>query len=327
MQAIRVKRNLAQNMNRRFYRVVIIYVALVLQSPGTPAATEDVNSPVVITLGTQTVSRAEFDQLFNVAVRLLVAQQGLAFGDQKPDQLAMLRQQYLNQRANEMALVEEAKRRNIAVSDEDVREQFDDFVARFSADTSTRAVVDPTLLMQLLREKQQVALLSAQLLTEIEVRPGEVVVMHHDVEEQLATPEQTCLRHIVVADSEAAGKLRLELERGADFAELARNNSIDTGTAANGGELGCVAKEHIVPQSDFERAAFNSKVGDLAGPVSSDAGYHLLVVYERKSAHRPTLNEVYKDLEKEIRHERLPEKLIQIRDASGVVTWPDRLVQ
>lgn len=324
MQAKRID---AEDMNRLYYRVVIIYAVLVLLPPGTRAVAEDTSSPVVIELGTQSVSRAEFDQLFNVAVRLLVAQQGLAFGDQKPEQLALLRQQYLNQRANEMALIEEAKRRNIVVRDEDVREQFDDFVARFSADSSTRAVVDPTVLMQLMREKQQVALLSAQLLAEIEVRPGEVVVMHHDVEEQLATPEQACLRHIVVGDSEVAGKLRLELERGADFAELAQNNSIDAGTAANGGELGCVAKEHIVPQSDFERAVFNSKVGDLAGPVSSDAGYHLLVVYDRKSARRPTLNEVYNDLENEIRHERLPEKLVQIRDASGVVIWPDRLVQ
>jgi peptidyl-prolyl cis-trans isomerase C len=301
--------------------------ALVLLTPGQSATAEDTTSPVVIELGNQSVSLSEFDQLFNVAIRLLATQQGLAFGDQKPEQLAMLRQQYLNQRANEMALIEEANRRNIDVSDEDVHDQFSEFVSRFSADASTRAVVDQTLLRQLLREKQQVTLLSAQLLKEIEVRPGEVVVMHHDVEEQLATPEQACLRHIVVTDSETAVKLRRDLEQDADFAELARNNSIDEASAANGGDLGCVAKEHIVPQSDFERAVFNTKVGILAGPVSSDAGYHLLVVYDRKSARTPTLNEVYNDLEKEIRHERLPEKLVQIRDASGVVTWPDRLVQ
>ena len=314
-------------MNRPYVRLFAVMAALVLLTPGQSATAEDTTSPVVIALGNQSVSLSEFDQLFNVAIRLLATQQGLAFGDQKPEQLAMLRQQYLNQRANEMALIEEANRRNIDISDEDVHDQFNEFVSRFSADTSTRAVVDQTLLRQLLREKQQVALLSAQLLKEIEVRPGEVVVMHHDVEEQLATPEQACLRHIVVTDSETAGKLRRDLEQGADFADMARSNSIDENSAANDGDLGCVAKEHIVPQSDFERAVFNSKVGVLVGPVSSDAGYHLLVVYDRKSARTPTLNEVYNDLEKEIRHERLPEKLIQIRDASGVVTWPDRLVQ
>jgi parvulin-like peptidyl-prolyl isomerase len=276
-------------------------------------------------LGKQAVSRDQFDRLFDVAVRMLAAGQGLAFGDQKPEQLALLRQQYLNQRANEMALIEEARRREIRVSDEDVREQFDDFMARFNADTSTSTSVDSAVLMQLLREKQQVSLLSAQLLAEMEVRPGEVVVIHHDVEAQLTIPEQACLRHIVVADSGTADTLRIKLGQGADFAELARSNSIDSGSAANGGELGCVAREHIVPQSDFERAAFNAKVGDLVGPVSSDAGFHLLVVYERKRARTPTLNEVYSDLEKEIRHERLPEKLVQIRDASGVLTFPDRL--
>lgn len=301
-------------------------VVLLWLSIANGVLAQNTADPIVIELGGQTtVTRSELDSLFNVAIRMLAAQQGLAFAEQKPEQLLVLRGQYLGQRANEMALLQEANRRKISASDADVQQLFDDYLAKIRADVSTDAPVDETILRRLLRDKQQVTLLSEQLLKAIEVRPGDVVVMHHDLEDKLTTPEQSCLRHIVVADPETAKQLMAELKNGADFAEVANKNSTDTSSAKNGGDLGCIARENIVPTSDFERAVFNTGVGELAGPVSSDHGYHLLIVYERKNASTPGLNEVYKDLEKEIRHERLPNKLIEIRDASGVVTYPDRL--
>ena len=149
--------------------------------------------------------------------------------------------------------------------------------------------------------------------------------MHHDLQDQLATPEQICLRHIVVVEESTARQLLTELQQGADFAALARQHSTEQRSAGNGGDVGCFAREHLIPNSEFERAAYNAKVDALTGPVSSEAGYHLVIVYERKPPQVPTLNEVYNDLEKEIRHEKLPGKLTAIRDASGVVTYPDRL--
>lgn len=309
-------------MGGRTNRAVGLFLGLMLAvfagSVFAPAA-----EPVVIELGGETVTRGEFNRLFDVALRLLAAQQGIALGDQKPEQLAALRRQFLNQRANEMSLVRAADRRNIHVSDDDVREQFEDSLASMNADTGTR--VDETILRQLLKDKRQVALLTEQLLAEIEVRPGEVLVMHHDLQDQLATPEQICLRHIVVAEESTARELLTELRQGADFAALARQYSTERRSAGNGGDVGCFAREYLIPNSEFERAAYNAKVDALTGPVSSEAGYHLVIVYERKPPQVPTLNEVYNDLEKEIRHEKLPGKLAAIRDASGVVTYPDQL--
>lgn len=307
------------------YRVRAAFAGLLWLWLISTVSAQNAADPVVIELDGQTVTRIEFDSLFNVAIRMLAAQQGARFSDQKPEQLAALRQQFLNQRANEMSLIREASRRNIQVSDEDIEPQFIDVLNKINADTGAGDEVDEILLRRLLKDKQQATLLSEQLLDEIEVRPGEVVVLHHDVQDSLATPEQICLRHIVVADLGNANRLLAELKAGADFAELARLHSTESMSAKNGGDVGCFAREHMIPRSEFERAAFNSKVGQLAGPVSSDFGYHLLIVYERQPPRVPTLNEVYKDLEKEIRHERLPNKLIEIRDESGVVTYPDRL--
>ena len=299
------------------------FLGLVLLSVGSLVTAQNVADPVVIELGKQAVTRSEFDSLFDVAVRMLAAQQGIAFSKTGSEQLASLRKQFLGQRANEMALIQEAERRNITVSDEDVKQQFEDMLGKIRSDAASS--VDEKILKRLVREKLQVSLLSEQLLKEIEVRPGEVVVMHHDVQESLATPEQNCMRHIVVADLDKAKALLAELKGGADFAEMARQHSTDATSAKNGGDVGCFEREHLVPLSEFERAVYNSNVNELAGPVSDGAAFHLLIIYKRKIASAPDLNEVYDQLENEIRHERLPDKLIQIRDASGVVTYPERL--
>lgn len=278
--------------------------------------------PIVIELGNTKVTRDEFNRQFDVAIRLLAFEQGISLGDQSPEKLAALRKQFLNQRANELTLVAEAERRNLKVSDEAVAEKLKQVLAGM---TAAGGQVDEAVLRALLKDKQRVALLTEQLLSEIEVRPGEVMVMHHDLQDDLATPEQICMRHIQVDDEATARRLLSELKAGADFAETARQNSTDEATAKNGGDTGCFAREHMVPTSDFERAAFNAKTGVLTGPVSSDHGYHLLVVYDRKKAEVPTLNQVYKELEKEIRDGKLPEKLAALRDASGVKTFPDQL--
>lgn len=307
-------------MNTAVIRLLVLLLTLV-PSPGTASA-QPAADPIVIELGKTHISRSEFNRLFDVALRLLAFEQGITLGNQNPEKIAALRKQFLNQRANEMTLVAEAERRNIRVGDEEVAAKFKEAL---SALTSDGGKVDEEVLRALLKDKQRVALLTGQLLAEIEVRPGDVMVMYHDLQDQLATPEQICMRHIQVADEATANRLLTQLKDGADFAETARQNSTDSATAKNGGDTGCFAREHMIPSSDFERAAFNAKTGDLTGPVSSEHGYHLLIVYERKKAEVPTLNQVYKDLEKEIRDGKLPEKLTAIRDAGGVITFPDRL--
>ena len=151
------------------------------------------------------------------------------------------------------------------------------------------------------------------------------MTMHHDLADQLVTPEQICMRQIAVADEQTARQLLDKLNGGADFETLAKENSTDKKTAAKGGDMGCFEKEGMIARTDFENLAFTAKQGEVAGPVKSEFGYHLLLVYNRIAAHTPTLNEAYAELELEIRHEKLPDVLAELIDASGVQTFPDRL--
>ena len=74
-------------------------------------------------------------------------------------------------------------------------------------------------------------------------------------------------------------RLRAEIAGGAKFEDVAKRESNDTVSAANGGDLGKGAKGRFVP--DFEKAAYALKAGEVSAPVLTPFGYHLIKVDSR----------------------------------------------
>jgi peptidyl-prolyl cis-trans isomerase SurA len=103
------------------------------------------------------------------------------------------------------------------------------------------------------------------------------------------TITQVHARHIllrtnaVVTPQEAwqrLDKLRLRIQNGDDFGELARSNSEDPGSASNGGDLGWVNPGQTVPE--FEKAMNALKPDEISAPVQTPFGLHLIQVLERR---------------------------------------------
>jgi peptidyl-prolyl cis-trans isomerase D len=91
-------------------------------------------------------------------------------------------------------------------------------------------------------------------------------------------------RTVTAADSAAvrahAIALRNEILGGAKFEDVAKRESADSASGANGGDLGRGAKGRFVPQ--FEQAAYALKVGEISQPVLTQFGYHLIRLDDRK---------------------------------------------
>lgn len=82
------------------------------------------------------------------------------------------------------------------------------------------------------------------------------------------------LEHILVSDETSATKLYDQIKGGADFAKLAAEQSIDTGSGSAGGSLGWSTTDTYV--TEFKAAADALKVGELSEPVQSQFGWHII---------------------------------------------------
>ena len=100
---------------------------------------------------------------------------------------------------------------------------------------------------------------------------------------------QTRARHILVRPDELSTpedalrrlrQLRVRIEGGDDFAELARAHSVDTMSAAEGGDLGWVNPGDLVPE--FENVMNSLEPGATSQPFSSQFGFHIVQVLERR---------------------------------------------
>ena len=101
--------------------------------------------------------------------------------------------------------------------------------------------------------------------------------------ERVTDTDQVRVSHILVsvaspddeplARSKAQGLLQ-QLRSGADFAQLARQNSDDPVSAASGGDLGFFGRNKMMPE--FEKAAFALKPGELSDLVVTPFGYHII---------------------------------------------------
>lgn len=122
--------------------------------------------------------------------------------------------------------------------------------------------------------------------------------------------------HILVDSEEKANELKAQIDGGADFAELARANSTDVGSGANGGDLGWFGAGMMV--KPFEDAVMGATIGQVTAPVQSDFGYHLILVKETRVAAAPTLDETRAELAAEIERTTVEAHLKTLTDAAEI---------
>ena len=122
--------------------------------------------------------------------------------------------------------------------------------------------------------------------------------------------------HILVATQEEADAIKAELAGGADFAEIAKAKSTDTGSGANGGDLGWFGLGMMV--KPFEDAVVAAKVGEVAGPIQTDFGFHLVLVKETRVAEKPTLDQMRDELAAEVETAAINAKIEELTKAATV---------
>jgi peptidyl-prolyl cis-trans isomerase D len=158
---------------------------------------------------------------------------------------------------------------------------------------------------------QYIELTRARAESQVEVTEQALKEYYDTVKDRFTTQEQRHGRHILITvgdgvDDAAAKKKAEELtakaKAGADFAQLAKDNSKDAGSAQQGGDLGMATRDVFV--GPFGDALFSMAAGEIRGPVKSEFGYHVIKLEQIEPGHVKTFEEARADLEADFRKER-----------------------
>lgn len=114
-------------------------------------------------------------------------------------------------------------------------------------------------------------------------------------------------RHILVADEKTAKEVKQKLDEGGKFEDLAKEYSSDTGSAAQGGDLGWFGPGKMV--APFEEAAYALEVNEISAPVKSEHGFHIIQLTDKKE--KGTFEEMKEELEHELKVSKLDGESVQ----------------
>lgn len=161
--------------------------------------------------------------------------------------------------------------------------------------------------------------------TQIKVDEAAVRRLYDSNVSRYSEPEQRRARHILIsarADQPAAERTQArqkaeqvlsEVKKApARFADLARKYSQDTGSAANGGDLGFFTRDHMVKA--FADTAFALKKGEISGVVESEFGYHIILLDEIRAAQAQPFERLKAQLTEEWRTQEAQKRFAEQAD-------------
>jgi len=203
---------------------------------------------------------------------------------------------------------EEAERRGIAITSEEVdaefERQYEFFLAseRITEEQLATYLLSQGMTMAGFQENSRKSV-EAQMLVEavqravsgtIDLSNDDIATYFEENRTDYNREERVKASHILVETADQAQSLLLDLSAGADFAEMAREHSIDTGSGALGGDLDWFVRGQMVPP--FEEAAFSLEIGQLSEAVETEFGFHIILLTGREEEVHPELDEVFEQV-------------------------------
>ncbi len=241
----------------------------------------------------------------------ILSQQGLTVADFENEQRnAMLASRLTNLEAQSLVVSDqdaraEYQRKNLKVGLEYINFDPKAFTAKVNKDPGAiKAYFDANRSLFRIPEKRDIELIvgnTAEFAQDAKISDADLQRQYQDNIDSYRTPERVKVRHILIKTQGKpktdVPKLRAkaddilnQIHHGADFADLAKKNSEDPGSAEKGGELGWIVKGQTVP--NFEKTAFSLKPGELSGVIETEYGYHIIQVEDKQAAHTQSFDEV-----------------------------------
>lgn len=302
------------NKFKKSYLVLIFILALLMIFS---ACTKDTEG-LVGSVNGQDITQEEFDSDFEVFKSLYerelgedvleqTGQDGVSLGES-------LKESIIEKLIMEKLIAEEAEKLKISISDEELKEaveksisdmggqeSFDEFLSNMNL---TREFYESNLKKELLVQKHKEEFIGAITITDEDAQA------FFDENKDASTIVRAS--HILVATEDEGKGILDRLNNGEDFATLATLESLDSVSAANGGDLDYFGKGKMI--AEFEEVAFALEEGETSDLVKTEVGYHIIRVTEKKDSFEELKGEIL-ELLKETKY---LESIQKLRDDAKV---------
>ena len=277
-------------------------------APQTPAAAKPVPAQlpeVVARVNGESITGKDLDD----AVRAIAGRAGPI----PPDERDRVFRGVLDDMIGYRLIIQEAKARKIAVADAEVDAQVEQIRKQFPNEAQfQQALTAQKTTLEAIRndtrdEMSASKLVETEIATKIAVKPEAVTDFYNKNQDKFQQGPRVRASHILIGipqNADAATKqqaktkaetLLNDLKGGKDFAEAAKANSQDPGSAPNGGDLGYFEQGQMVPP--FEQAAFALKPGEMSDIVETQFGYHIIKVADKQNSRVVPLDEAKGQIE------------------------------
>ncbi len=211
----------------------------------------------------------------------------------------------------------------IEITDQQIEQRLTQIKKQYFAGSQTRYLAQ--IKKQGLTDEQVHASVKSQLLSEAifkkvtastTVTPAAVAAYYNAHIASYRQPEKRQVRHILVKTKAQADSIEQQLKNGADFATLAKKDSIDTSSKALGGTLpgGIQRGQTVAP---FDKVAFALKTKAISAPVHTQFGWHII---QALSPITPATKTPLKQVQESIR-----QQLLQQKKNDTMTAWVDQV--
>src|SRR4051794_19917683 len=263
----------------RLFLILAALAVVVLAGCGGGSNTAKLSTEDVAVVGDQQITKAQFQDLLSTA-EASFKQQGRTFPKQGTSEYATIKSQAVTLLIQQAEREEKANDLGIEVTDKQIDARLKQIKQQYFQGKD--AAYKAQLKKQGLTEEQVRSDIKAQLISEALFKKvtDDVKVSDSDVHEyytshptQYQQPESRQVRHILVKKKALADSIYTQLKGGANFAKLAKKYSLDTVSAAQGGNYNAIKGQSVAP---FDKVAFALKTNEISKPVQTQYGWHVI---------------------------------------------------
>ncbi len=243
----------------------------------------------VVTVNGEPLSLEEFDNEFRL---MAIHYSAVSEGDMRA-----IKRRLFEQVINRRLLVQEARKANLRMTQQDVNETFRDALSEMPNNylqiLKVRGVSEDSWKRKLLQEKLARKLVDLKVNSNVLITPGEVEEYYWSHLSEYWKPEAVRARHLVVQHKEDLDRALQGLQKGEEFSIIAESLSAGM-EKINGGDWGFMDTDRLDPA--YLKVLSPLNPGEVSPPLRDEFGYHLFQLIEWRPRRMQSLEEVRKSI-------------------------------